>query len=97
MDSFGLCSYDDPIQVLKELNRVVKRDGHIILLEHGRGLYGWINTILDRNAYTHAHHWGCVYNLDMEDIVRKSGLEMVSVSRWHFGTTYIIRAKPCKE
>eukprot|EP01031_Cornospumella_fuschlensis_P039426 gene39426-48001_t len=57
VDSFGLCSYHDPVQVLRELNRVVKADGQIILLEHGRGLYSWINNILDRNAYTHAHNW----------------------------------------
>lgn len=92
-----MCSYDDPVKVLRELNRVVKPDGHIVLLEHGRGAYAWINSILDRNAYAHAHKWGCVYNLDMEDVARRSGLELVSVDRWHFGTTYIIRARPCKK
>jgi methyltransferase OMS1 len=31
---FGLCSYDDPVQVLQEMARVCKPDGKILLLEH---------------------------------------------------------------
>lgn len=36
VDTFGLCSFDDPVVVLKELQRVCKPDGKILLLEHGR-------------------------------------------------------------
>jgi methyltransferase OMS1 len=36
VDTFGLCSFDDPVKVLKELQRVCKPDGKILLLEHGR-------------------------------------------------------------
>lgn len=36
VDTFGLCSFDDPIAVLRELQRVCKPDGKILLLEHGR-------------------------------------------------------------
>jgi methyltransferase OMS1 len=36
VDTFGLCSFDDPIAVLKELQRVCKPNGKILLLEHGR-------------------------------------------------------------
>lgn len=35
VDTFGLCSYDDPVLVLKEMKRVCKPDGLILLLEHG--------------------------------------------------------------
>ena len=33
VDTFGLCSYDDPVAVLKEMQRVCKPDGKILLLE----------------------------------------------------------------
>lgn len=36
VDTFGLCSFDNPVAVLKELQRVCKPDGKILLLEHGR-------------------------------------------------------------
>ena len=36
IDTFGLCSYDDPVKVLKEMARVCKPEGKILLLEHGR-------------------------------------------------------------
>jgi methyltransferase OMS1 len=36
VDTFGLCSFDDPVGVLKELQRICKPDGKILLLEHGR-------------------------------------------------------------
>lgn len=39
VDTFGLCSFDDPVAVLKEMERVCKPDGKILLLEHGRSLW----------------------------------------------------------
>jgi methyltransferase OMS1 len=94
VDTFGLCSYEDPIAVLHELRRVCKPDGRIVLIEHGQGSYDWINSILDNGAQRHAHSWGCVWNKDMLALVAKAGLKVVETSRWHFGTTYIIQAKP---
>ncbi len=38
VDTFGLCSYDDPVSVLKEMARCCKKDGKILLIEHGRGI-----------------------------------------------------------
>lgn len=96
VDTFGLCSYADPVKVLQEMSRVCKQNGSILLLEHGRGWYGWINNVVDSGADGHAHSWGCIWNRDIEDIVKKSGLQVVSKYRWHFGTTYVIEAKPNK-
>lgn len=94
VDTFGLCSYDDPVEALREMTRVCKPDGRILLIEHGKGTSEWINNLLNSNAENHAHNWGCIYNRDIESIVRSSGLEIVDMSRWHFGTTYVIEAKP---
>ena len=94
IDTFGLCSYDDPILVLKEMSRVCRKTGRILLIEHGHGTYGFINNIIDKGACQHAHKWGCIWNRDIEKLVTDSGLEIVSCTRWHFGTTYVIEAKP---
>lgn len=51
VDTFGLCSFDDPVAVLKEMDRVCKPDGKILLLEHGRSkTWNWITNYLDKNA-----------------------------------------------
>ena len=116
-----------------------KPGGRILLLQHGKGSWGFINNVLDngaggggqaglprwawavggaccwaegttapvRNALgmqrpdcmhpaagAHYHKWGCWWNRDIEQIVRQAGLEIDSMSRWHFGTTYMVVARP---
>jgi SAM-dependent methyltransferase len=94
VDTFGLCSFEDPAAALQEMERVTKDGGEILLIEHGRGHYDWLNNILDRNSHRHTARWGCIWNRDIEGIVREAGLEVKSMSRWHFGTTYVIVAAP---
>lgn len=93
-DTFGLCSFEDPKVALQEMERVCKDDGQILLLEHGRSTYDWLNEILDKNSHRHTARWGCVWNRDIESLCHDAGLEVTSISRWHFGTTYMIHAKP---
>jgi methyltransferase OMS1 len=45
-------------------------------------------------ADQHQAKWGCRWNRDIERIVRQAGLHIDSMSRWHFGTTYMIVARP---
>lgn len=95
VDTFGLCSFDDPVAVLKELQRVCKPDGKILLLEHGRSKsWNGLSGYLDKHAERHAKNWGCVWNRDIDDIVRLSGLSLDKVDTWHFGTTYYIVSRP---
>ena len=54
IDTFGLCSVEHPEAVLREMQRVCKPDGKIILLEHGRGYYDFINSLLDDGAHKYA-------------------------------------------
>lgn len=88
VQTMGLCSVDDPVKLLKNLGSVVKEDeGRILLLEHGRGRWEWLNGILDKAAERHAHEFGCWWNRDLGKIVEDSGLEVVEVNDWHGGTT----------
>ncbi|KAJ3104699.1 Methyltransferase-like protein 7B [Phlyctochytrium planicorne] len=94
VDTFGLCSFPDPVSCLKEMKRVCKRDGKILLLEHGRSKWDWLNAALDKTALSHAKEWGCWWNRDIEKMVKDAGLHIVSSKRYHFGTTYEIVASP---
>ena len=95
VDTFGLCSFDDPVAVLKEMERVCKKEGKILLLEHGRSkTWDFITKHLDKHAETHAKNWGCVWNRDLDEIVKKAGLRLETLYTWHFGTTYYMVCRP---
>lgn len=87
IQTFGLCSVSDPVAVLCNLASAVKPDsGRIILLEHGKGWYGLVNGLLDKNAGKHFEKYGCWWNRDIEALVDEAvqktpGLEVVKLSR----------------
>ncbi|CZS89820.1 hypothetical protein WAI453_002850 [Rhynchosporium graminicola] len=97
VQTMGLCSVSDPVALLRNLGECVKEDeGRILLLEHGRGKYKWLNKFLDKSAEGHAKSFGCWWNRDIRSIVEESGLEVVNIETpkwWHGGTTYWIELK----
>ena len=77
--------------------RVTTQLLQVLLLEHGRSSWEWLNRILDQGAPKHAAQWGCVWNRDIRALVENSGLKVNSISTYHFGTTYYIVATPSQE
>ncbi|RAQ53433.1 ubiquinone/menaquinone biosynthesis-related protein [Aspergillus flavus] len=97
VQTMGLCSMPDPVGALRHLGSITEPEkGQILLLEHGRSHYDWLNRILDNLAPAHADRHGCWWNRDIGAIVRESGLEVVEEKRWHFGTTWKYVLKPAR-
>eukprot|EP00048_Salpingoeca_helianthica_P025165 m.38197 g.38197 ORF g.38197 m.38197 type:complete len:325 (+) comp9941_c0_seq2:14-988(+) len=96
VDTFGLCSCVDPVVALREIQRVCRPDGVILLLEHGRSDYNWMTRLLDANADKHAATWGCWWNRDIRAAIATADLVVETLYTWHFGTTYYIIARPHK-
>jgi methyltransferase OMS1, mitochondrial len=104
IDTFGLCSYNDPVAVVREMMRLCKPDGTILLLEHGRSkTWDMITRHLDKHAEQHAANWGCVWNRDLDAILSDASsttavnpFEIVHLYKFHFGTTYLIVVRPKK-
>lgn len=100
VDTFGLCSVEDPVRALRQAALLAKpRTGRVLLLEHGRpppGTLGaWLlSDRMDAAAAEHKRRWGCWFNRDVDAIVRESGLRVVSRGSWHFGTTYVYELAP---
>ncbi|KAL9096712.1 MAG: hypothetical protein Q9165_001200 [Trypethelium subeluteriae] len=94
IQSLGLCSTDQPVQLIRGLARAAKSDGEVVLLEHGKSHYEWLNAILDRTAPDHARMHGCWWNRDIGKLVEESGLEVVKIWRCHFGTTWWVELRP---
>lgn len=73
---------------------LLRPGGRLLLLEHGRSSYGWLNDYMDERAAAHHKTYGCWYNRDILAILQEAGLQAESLSRWHFGTSYVIAARP---
>ncbi|KAL9048580.1 MAG: hypothetical protein Q9162_007646 [Coniocarpon cinnabarinum] len=97
IDTMGLCSTGEPEALLRNLAEMTNPDGgKILLLEHGKGHYAWMNRVLDATAPAHAQRHGCWYNKDIGEIVRKSGLVIEEQKRFNFGTTWWFVLRPAK-
>lgn len=97
VQTMGVCSTPEPEKVLRNLGEMTNPEGgRILLLEHGKSHYAWMNRMLDTFAPAHADRHGCWFNKDVGDIVERSGLEVVEAKRYHFGTTwwFVLKPKP---
>jgi methyltransferase OMS1 len=94
VSTFTLCSYDDPVAALRGMARALRPGGRLLLLEHGRASWGAVNGVLDRGAAEHRARWGCEWNRDVLGLLEAAGLQAERVSRWHFGSSYVVEARP---
>jgi len=95
IDMFGLCHYHDPVLALKQMQRVVKPTGIILLLEHGATKSTFVNMFLDFFEKRHlVNTHGCKWNQPMLDILRDSNMEVKELKTKHYGTTYYVVAYP---
>ncbi|MGA7671567.1 MAG: methyltransferase domain-containing protein [Nitrolancea sp.] len=92
--SLSTCTFPDPIAALKEMKRVCRPDGRILLFEHGRSSFGPAGWVQDRMAEGHARRIGCHWNREPQEFVRAAGLNLVSSRRSILGVLYLIEATP---
>ena len=87
VDTFGLCVYDEPVAVLRELGRVVKPAGRILLLENARPSNALLGAYVDATAGFVANNGGkgCRYDQDVEALARAAGLRVVRSERFGGG------------
>lgn len=91
------CSVPNPVQGLRELNRVVKPVGKILLLEHGRINQPIIGRIMDWLNPFVVRLWGANINRRTIQNVKEAGLEIESVENMDaMGMVKFIVARPHK-
>ena len=56
---------------VQQMAAVCKPGGQIILLQHGKATWDWLNSRLDDEAPAHHAKWGCWWNRDILQIVRQ--------------------------
>lgn len=94
VSSLSLCTFIDPVAVLREMARVCQNEGRIILLEHGRSNWNWIGRWQDYSAERYAKKIGCHWNREPLDFIHQAGLTLISVQRKFLGIFYTIETKP---
>merc|ERR1712154_614324 len=91
IDTFGLCSFEDPERAITEMVNVCKPNRKIILLEHGISSWKMIKMYQNKKLLKHVYSWGCYFNRDILKYVKhRNDVVIDSIKRRHFGTTYII-------
>eukprot|EP00929_Paragymnodinium_shiwhaense_P034441 TRINITY_DN18741_c0_g1_i1.p1 TRINITY_DN18741_c0_g1~~TRINITY_DN18741_c0_g1_i1.p1 ORF type:complete len:252 (-),score=77.08 TRINITY_DN18741_c0_g1_i1:170-925(-) len=90
VDTFGICSFEEPVESLQEMRRVMKDDGRMLLLEHGASNWEQVQGFLNGGCHRHVSKYGCFPNRDIVRLVREAGLYVVAEERKHFGTTYFL-------
>ena len=85
VSSLSTCTFPDPVAALKQMARVCRPEGKVLLLEHGRSDREWFGRFQDRHADQFAEPLGCHWNREPLELVRQTGLNVYQAKRNFFG------------
>jgi len=95
VSTLSTCTFPDPVKALREIKRVCRPNGLILLLEHGHSNLPWLADFQDRNEYKHfQEHAGCRWNQDPLDLVQSAGIKILRSKRNILGMFHSIEAIP---
>ena len=69
------CSVPDPVEGLKEIRRVCKPDGKIIMLEHMRSQHNIVGNFMDIMNFIPLYTWGANINRDTIANILRAGFK----------------------
>lgn len=87
------CSVPDPVEGLKELKRVLKQDGRILMLEHMRSQNNFVAKVMDSFNWLSLYTWGANINRKTMKNIEKAGLEVVEANNLMFDIVKEIELK----
>ena len=95
VDTFSLCVIVDPSAALREVRRVLRSKGRAVLIEHSKSDVGALGAYQDlTSAPVKRMSKGCVWNQDVESLVRQSGMRVVKTQRALLGLLVVVEAAP---
>jgi len=97
ISALSTCSFFNPITALKEMRRVCKPGGKILLIEHGRSTWEWIGKYQDSHVHQMIEQGGCRWNQEPQELVREAGLNILHAERNLFGIFHTMIVSPAKD
>jgi ubiquinone/menaquinone biosynthesis C-methylase UbiE len=83
VSTWTLCTIPDPVQALREIARVLKPEGALLFLEHGRSDDQIIAAWQDRlNPIQNVIGCGCHLNRPIDRLIAQAGLEIARLDRF---------------
>jgi ubiquinone/menaquinone biosynthesis C-methylase UbiE len=93
VSTLGTCTFPNPVEALREMRRVCRPGGAILLLEHGRSNRAALADWQDRHAHRWAAYLGCWWNREPLDTLREAGLQPHAATREYLGLVHVIQAR----
>jgi ubiquinone/menaquinone biosynthesis C-methylase UbiE len=93
VSSLSACTFPNPAGAFREMARVCRTGGKILLLEHGRSDRERLGRWQDRHADRFAQSLACHWNREPLELAREAGLEIVKAQRTFFGIFHSIEAE----
>jgi ubiquinone/menaquinone biosynthesis C-methylase UbiE len=96
VSTLTLCGYEDPLKVLTKFNKWCKRNGQILLMEHGissNRFVGYLQTAIDP---VFIKFTGCHLNRDITQILKKSNIQINKMEHYLLGAVHLVWAAPNK-
>jgi ubiquinone/menaquinone biosynthesis C-methylase UbiE len=82
--TFTLCTIPDPAAALRQMLRVLKADGRLFVVEHGRSGDPKVSRWQDRmNGVQKALFGGCHLNRDIEQLLLEAGFVFEQVDKYY--------------
>ncbi|WP_054950085.1 class I SAM-dependent methyltransferase [Numidum massiliense] len=94
VSTLSLCSYNAPLRFLKKCRRWCKKDGRILLMEHGissNRIVASVQKVLNPLSYRVV---GCHQTRDVMDLIRSSGIVVERAEHYLAGMVHLVWAKP---
>jgi ubiquinone/menaquinone biosynthesis C-methylase UbiE len=85
VSAFSSCTFPDYAEAFRDMVRVTKPGGRVLLVEHGRSTVGWIARRQDRNIERVYERSACRNNRDVYADLAEAGLEPATRVVSHLG------------
>ncbi len=93
ISALSTCTFPDPPAALREMARVCRPEGRILLVEHGRSDVPLFARYQDWRAEAHYEKHGCRWNRDPVRVVSEAGLRVRDHWRGRLGIVTAIEAE----